>query len=50
MNKATKIQTTILVIDDQQCNINLLSNMLSKQGYRVLYFTSGQLALEKINN
>ncbi len=37
---------TILIIDDTPANLSVLSDMLSKYGYRILVATDGISALE----
>lgn len=39
---------TIMVVDDTPANLRLLSNMLSKEGYRVLTFPRGLMALNAV--
>lgn len=41
---------TIMVVDDTPANLKLLSNMLSKEGYRVLTFPRGLMALNAVAN
>lgn len=41
---------TVLVIDDMQSQLELLSNYLSRAGYRVTTAESGAIALEKIKS
>jgi signal transduction histidine kinase len=41
---------TIMVIDDKPSNLNLLSKMLTEQGYRVRTFAKGKLALKSALN
>jgi two-component system, NtrC family, sensor kinase len=38
----------ILAVDDTPANLHLLSNMLSKQGYKVRITTKGKLALQSV--
>ena len=45
MNSETPT-ATIMVIDDTPANLKLLEEMLQGQGYRVLQFPSGALALK----
>ncbi len=41
---------TVLVVDDMQSQLELLSNYLSRAGYRVTTAESGAIALEKIKS
>ena len=40
---------TVLVVDDMQSQLDLMSNYLSRAGYHVTTADSGAIALEKIN-
>ena len=40
----------ILIVDDAQDNLNLLSAMLSRQGYRTQSVQSGDLALAAVQS
>lgn len=42
---AEKSNETIMVVDDTPANLRLLNEMLQSQGYRVLVFPRGKLAL-----
>ncbi|ESA32819.1 response regulator receiver protein [Leptolyngbya sp. Heron Island J] len=41
---------TVLVVDDMQSQLELISNYLSRAGYRVTTAESGAIALEKIQS
>ncbi|ACK67720.1 response regulator receiver modulated diguanylate cyclase [Rippkaea orientalis PCC 8801] len=45
MNQDLARKANILVIDDHQSNLNVLTKMLSEQGYKVQFALSGKLAL-----
>lgn len=44
----TRSKANILAVDDTPANLHLLSDMLSKQGYKVRITTNGKLALASI--
>ena len=41
-------KTTVLIIDDNTTNLNVLLDYLSDQGYKVLISTSGEQALKQM--
>jgi putative two-component system response regulator len=49
MTKPSSISATILVADDDEANLELLSGMLSAAGYDVLCASNGQEALSSVN-
>jgi CheY-like chemotaxis protein len=49
MNEATLQEATILLVDDEPKNIQLLGNLLQQQGYAVEFATSGEEALQWVN-
>jgi two-component system, chemotaxis family, response regulator PixH len=40
--------TTILIVDDMQCELDLMSQYLTQLGYTIITATNGEEALEKI--
>jgi two-component system sensor histidine kinase/response regulator len=49
MNEATRQEATILLVDDEPKNIQLLGNLLQQQGYAVEFATSGAEAIQWVN-
>src|SRR5437867_8429419 len=45
MTESSKPQADILVVDDTPANLNVLSTILTQQGYKVRPANSGELAL-----
>ncbi|MCG3210005.1 MAG: Sensor histidine kinase RcsC [Anaerolineae bacterium] len=48
MNSAELLQCSILVVDDQPINLQILRPILSKRGYRIIEATTGRSALARI--
>lgn len=46
MNSHNEYEATIMIIDDTIANLEILEKILSPQGYRVLAFTKGEMALQ----
>lgn len=44
-----KVESTILVVDDEQVSLSFLEELLKNEGYRVLTATDGVEALEKVS-
>jgi two-component system sensor histidine kinase/response regulator len=49
MNETTFQEATILLVDDEPKNIQLLGNLLQQQGYAVEFATSGEEAIQWVN-
>jgi CheY-like chemotaxis protein len=49
-NQTTHAKETILIVDDTPINLRLLSQMLTKRGYKLRAATSGTHALESIRS
>ncbi|MGH8021919.1 MAG: response regulator, partial [Opitutaceae bacterium] len=49
MNIPSEHGGAILVVDDIARNLQLLGNILTSKGYEVLFATSGETALERLD-
>jgi len=48
MNSSQQAPETILVVDDQRPNLQLVGTMLSQMGYEVIPATSGEQAFKRL--
>jgi CheY-like chemotaxis protein len=46
--KVTQPQQEILIVEDTQASLRLLSDILTKQGYRIRPASDGSLALKSV--